>query len=119
MAAHNDLGKKGEELAVQFLLKNNFEILERNFRYRKAEVDIIARADRTLIAVEVKSRTSTHFGNPEDFVKPAQIKLLVEAMNHYSEKHRSDLEIRFDIIAILKTGSNFEIEHIQDAFLYF
>ncbi|WP_298246766.1 YraN family protein [uncultured Christiangramia sp.] len=119
MATHNDLGKKGEELAVQFLLKNNYEILERNFRYRKAEVDIIAREADTLIAVEVKSRSSVYFGNPEDFVKPAQIKLLVEAINHYSEKQNTDLEIRFDIIAITKSGSNYDIEHITDAFLHF
>ena len=73
MAKHNELGKKGEQLAVDFLLKNNYDIVERNYRFDKAEVDIIAKKDDILAIIEVKTRSTTDFGDPQDFVKPKQI----------------------------------------------
>ncbi len=103
MAIHNELGKKGEELATKFLQKNNYLILERNWRFKKAEVDIIAQKDTTLAIVEVKTRSSDYFGNPQDFVNQKKIKLLVEAINEYVISKDLDVEVRFDIISILKT----------------
>ena len=73
MAEHNELGKIGEQLAIDYLLKNGYKIRERNYRYLKAEVDIIALKENTLVAVEVKTRTSNYFGNPEDFVTKKKI----------------------------------------------
>ena len=70
MAEHNELGKLGEELAVDFLQKNGYEILETNWVFQKAEIDIIAQKDNILVAVEVKTRSSIDFGLPQDFVKP-------------------------------------------------
>ena len=70
MAEHNDLGKLGEELAVEFLEKNGYSILETNWTFQKAEVDIIAKKDGILAVVEVKTRSSIDFGLPQDFVKP-------------------------------------------------
>ena len=119
MADHNELGRKGEEMAVEFLRLKEYEILELNYRYQKAEVDIIARRDNLLIAAEVKTRSTPEFGNPQDFVKPKQIQQLVKAVNHYVEESGLDVEVRFDIIAIIKNKSGQKIEHIQDAFLYF
>lgn len=119
MAKHNELGKKGEELAVQFLQKNNYKILERNWRFKKAEVDIIAQKDTVLAIVEVKTRSSDYFGNPQDFVNQKKIKLLVEAVNEYVISKDLNIEVRFDIISILKNKNNFDIEHLEDAFLYF
>jgi len=119
MAEHNELGKKGEKLAVEYLRLKEFEILERNYRYQKAEVDIIARRGTTLIAAEVKTRSTPEFGNPQDFVKPKQIQQLVKAVNHYVEERELDVDVRFDIIAIIKNKMGTRIEHIQDAFLYF
>ncbi|WP_233899892.1 YraN family protein [Tenacibaculum piscium] len=119
MAQHNELGEKGEQLAIEYLEKNGYKILEKNYRYKKAEVDIIAEKDGFLVVVEVKTRSSTYFGNPQDFVNPKKIKLLVYAMNHYVHQKNIDLEIRFDIIGILQTNNTFKIEHIEDAFLYF
>ncbi|NNE32036.1 MAG: endonuclease, partial [Winogradskyella sp.] len=83
MATHNELGKKGEQLAVDFLLKNNYNIMARNYRFDKAEVDIIAQKEDILAIVEVKTRSSVDFGNPQDFVKPKQIKNLVKAVDEY------------------------------------
>ena len=68
MAVHNDLGEKGEEMAVLFLQKHGYEILERNWRYKKAEVDVIAQKKEVLAVIEVKTRSSNYFGNPQDFV---------------------------------------------------
>jgi putative endonuclease len=119
MADHNDLGKKGEELAIEYLRLKEYEILERNYRYQKAEVDIIAKRENKLIAVEVKTRSTPEFGDPQDFVKPKQIQQLVKAVNHYVEESGLEVEVRFDIIAIVKNKSGQKIEHIQDAFIYF
>ena len=119
MAQHNELGKKGEQLAVDFLLSNGYTIIERNYRFEKAEVDIIAQKEDVLAIVEVKTRSTADFGNPQDFVKPKQIKNLIKAVDEYVTENQLDVEVRFDIIAIVKNGKTYEIEHIQDAFYHF
>jgi len=119
MAQHNELGKKGEELAVDFLLKAGYDIIERNYRFNKAEVDIIAQQGNTLAVIEVKTRSTKDFGNPQDFVKPKQIQRLVKAVDEYITTNHLDVEVRFDIIAIVKSGKAFEVEHLQNAFYHF
>jgi putative endonuclease len=119
MAQHNELGKKGEQLAVDFLLKNGYEVIERNYRFDKAEVDIIALKDEILAIVEVKTRSTADFGNPQDFVKPKQIKNLVKAIDQYIVENDLDYEVRFDIIAIVKAKKGFDIEHLENAFYHF
>tara|TARA_R110002012_G_scaffold275367_1_gene461948 strand:+ start:254 stop:613 length:360 start_codon:yes stop_codon:yes gene_type:complete len=119
MAQHNELGKKGEALAIDFLIKNGYTILERNYRFQKAEVDIIASKKDTLAVIEVKTRSSNFFGNPEDFVKPKQIQNLVNAINEYILENDLSLEVRFDIIAIVISNSKIDIEHLENAFYHF
>ena len=119
MATHNDLGEKGEELAVEFLQKKGYKILDKNWRFKKAEVDIIAQNEDVLAIVEVKTRTSSYFGNPQDFINQKKVQLLVEAANEYVISKNLDVEVRFDIIAILKNQKVFNIEHLEDAFLHF
>jgi len=119
MATHNDLGNKGEQLAFEFLLDKGYTILEKNYRFQKAEIDIIAQKDDVLAVIEVKTRTSDYFGNPQDFVTKKKIELLLKAINHYIIEKDLDLEIRFDIIAILIQGKNVSIEHLEAAFYYF
>src|SRR6187549_3097148 len=102
MAEHNELGKFGEELAVDFLQKNSYNILETNWIFQKAEIDIIAQKGNILAVVEVKTRSSIDFGLPQDFVKPKKIQLLVKAVNEYVIAENLDVEVRFDIIAICK-----------------
>src|SRR6478735_1295611 len=102
MAQHNELGKLGEEMAVAFLQKNGYSILETNWTFQKAEVDIIAQKDNVLAVVEVKTRSSIEFGLPQDFVKPKKIQLLVKAVNEYVVSNNLDVDVRFDIIAIHK-----------------
>lgn len=119
MAEHNELGKLGEEKAVEFLEKAGYEILETNWVFQKAEIDIIARKDETVAIVEVKTRSSIDFGLPQEFVKPKKIQLLVKAVNEYITIHDLDVEVRFDIIAIHKTSTEFVIEHLESAFYHF
>ncbi len=119
MARHNELGKKGEQLAVDYLIKKGYHIVEQNYRFDKAEVDIIAQLKDTLAIIEVKTRSTKDFGNPQDFVKPKQIKNLVKAVDEYVVVNDLDVEVRFDIIAIVKQGKGFDIEHLEDAFYHF
>jgi putative endonuclease len=119
MATHNELGNKGEEIAVEFLQKNGYTVLERNWRFKKAEVDVIAKKNAILAIVEVKTRSTNYFGNPQDFVNSKKIRLLVEAINEYVTAKDLDVEVRFDIIAIIKNHNKYEIEHFEDAFLHF
>jgi putative endonuclease len=119
MAEHNELGKLGEELAIDFLIKNGYTILETNWVFQKAEVDIIAKKDNILAIVEVKTRSSIDFGLPQDFVKPKKIQLLVKAVNEYVIAKDLDIDVRFDIIAIQKEDKKFVIEHLIDAFFHF
>ncbi len=129
MAQHNELGRVGEELAAEFLRKNDYEILERNWFFQKAEVDIIAKKENMLAIIEVKTRTGTDFGLPQDCVKPKKIQLLVKAVNEYVIANDLDVTVRFDIIAITAplllpqsentNANNFIIEHLEDAFFHF
>jgi len=119
MAQHNELGKKGEQMAVDFLLENGYDILERNYRFEKAEVDIIARKKHFLAVIEVKTRSSVHFGDPQDFLKPKQIQRLVKAIDAYVTANELDIEVRFDIIAIVKNGEQHTIKHLENAFYHF
>jgi putative endonuclease len=117
MAEHNNLGRNGEALAKQHLEAAGYEILDENWRYRKAEVDLIAYLNKTIIFVEVKARTGNAFGEPEDFVDAAKQALLVSAADEFIELMDFKGEARFDIIAILfDRQGNYRLNHIQDAF---
>lgn len=119
MAEHNELGKLGEELAVEYLQKDGYTILATNWIFQKAEVDIIAQKENVLAVIEVKTRSSLEFGLPQDFVKPKKIQLLTKAIDAYVNQENLDLNVRFDIIAIHKEGKSFVIEHLIDAFYHF
>lgn len=120
MASHNELGKIGEEIAVQYLLKTGYKILRRNFYFDKAEIDIIAQKEEdTVVIIEVKTRNSDYFGDPQSFVTPRKIKLLVKAANEYVVSNNLEAEVRFDIIAILKNNKQETLEHFENAFYHF
>ncbi len=120
MAQHNELGKEGEILACELLEKTGHTIVTTNYTYLKGEIDIIARRDDLILIVEVKTRSTPDFGNPQDFLKPAQIKRLVTTANHFMENEiDEDIELRFDIVAIIKNKRGIQVEHIEDAFYHF
>lgn len=119
MAEHNELGKLGEQMAVAYLQEKGYTILATSYRYRRAEVDIIARKEDIVAIVEVKTRTNRYFGRPEEFVSPAKIKQIIKVSNSFVRKTEIDAEIRFDIISIILNSKEESIEHIEDAFYYF
>lgn len=119
MASHNELGKKGEALTEEYLLRNGYQILAKNWRYLKAEIDIIAKKENVLAIVEVKTRSSIDIISPEEAVNKKKIKLLVIAANEYVIQNNLDVEVRFDIVSIHKKGGNYNMNHIKDAFLFF
>lgn len=117
MASHNDLGKKAEDLATEFLIKNGYKILVRNFRYQKAEIDIIAEKENLIIITEVKARSTDAFMLPQEAVNKRKISLIVSAANHFMEEFNKNQEVRFDIISVLPDEKGkLIIEHIVDAF---
>ncbi len=118
MATHNDTGKQGEKLAKEHLENNGYQILETNYRYKKAEIDIIAVKNEILAIIEVKTRTSTHFGEPESFVNNKKIKLILEATNAYINEKDIDYEVSLDIISVV-IGKTNEINHITNAYYFF
>jgi len=118
MAIHNDIGKQGEQLATEYLVSQQYKILEKNFRYKKAEIDIIALKNNTLAIIEVKTRTSVTFGEPESFVNAKKIKLILEATNAYIDSKSIDYEISLDIISVV-IGKKNEINHIKNAYYHF
>lgn len=119
MAAHNDLGASGEELATEFLTKKGYTILEKNWRYQKSEIDIIAKKNKTLIVIEVKTRTTNYFGEPQIFINKNKIQRLVIATNAYVTHNHLDINVRFDIIAIISKKDKITIKHLKNGFLYF
>jgi putative endonuclease len=112
---HHDLGQQGEEIACAFLLQKGYHILEKNWRYRKLEIDLIADDGRELVFVEVKLRSADEYGSPRDFVGRTKQLNLIKAADAYLEKMEIDKNSRFDIIGI-SLGNQLEIEHIIDAF---
>jgi len=116
MADHNELGKKGEEVAVRYLKLNHYDIKEKNWRFRKNEIDIIAQKDNVIVVVEVKTRTSEYFENPKEAVTRKKQKFIILAADAYIQEKEIDLETRFDIVAVTIINGQTKIEHIQDAF---
>ena len=117
MATHNDFGKLAEDMAVEYLQKNGHKILARNFRFQKAEIDIISEKDDLIIITEVKARSTDAFILPQEAVTKTKIRSIVSAANHYLEEFSKDQEVRFDIISVLPDEKRkLVLEHIADAF---
>ena len=117
MAIHLDLGRLGEQLAKDHLIQHGYRILEQNWRYGRAEMDLIAAIDQKIIFVEVKTRRSADHGEPEEFVNWKKEKQLEFASAAYIKRLNHHGEIRFDIIAIIFENKDlYQINHIQDAF---
>ena len=119
MAAHNELGKWGEDLAVAYLQGKGYTIIERDWKSGRRDIDIIAKDETgTIVFVEVKTRRNHLFGEPEEAIDHKKIQSLQQAINHYIKFRHINNEVRFDIISIVGTiGSEPEINHIKDVSL--
>jgi len=110
-------GNRGEELAAKFLLRKGFRILERNYRSRRGEIDIIARKGKTLAFVEVKTDRTGRFGAPKGWVTLRKQRQIAKMASKYlQEKSLVGVDLRFDVIGISLREGKPEIEHIENAF---
>lgn len=116
MAEHNELGKKGELIARKFLEEKGFLIIETNWRHEKDEIDIIAKDGDELVMVEVKTRSTSYFGDPSEAVGAAKESFMIRAAEAYLEISNLNMDTRFDIVSIVIDNDSENIEHIKDAF---
>ncbi|MBW2039849.1 MAG: YraN family protein [Deltaproteobacteria bacterium] len=112
------LGGRGEDLAVRYLQKKGYKVIERNYRCLLGEIDLIARDKETLVFVEIKARSSSGFGLPQEAVGRFKQKKLIQVAKAYIVEHhlKEAIPARFDVVAIQLTPSGAEIELIKDAF---
>ena len=117
MENKTDFGRHGEDLAVDFLLKEGYEILERNWYFKHNEVDILAKDHDTLVVVEVKTRSGNSYGEPYTAVDFRKQRYLIFAAERYIYSHDLDLEVRFDIVSIIIDHfGKITLEHVKEAF---
>ena len=116
MKKAHEIGRQGEAIDLHFLACNKHNILERNWRWQKAEIDIISQDEKTLVFVEVKTRSTERYGQPKEFVSIRKVALMKEAAEAYLEINELELELRFDIISIVLKNETPKIEHLENVF---
>lgn len=117
MSKHNKIGIKGEQIAADFLLNKGYIILYRNWRSGRKELDIIAHKDEMLVIVEIKTRSYTGFGFPEEAVNRKKQLYMKAAAEAFALEYPEHINIRFDIISIIMEGETAkEIMHFEEAF---
>lgn len=114
MSRKTNIGRMGENLAADFLQKKGFTVVARNYRFGKAEIDLIVERGDWLLFIEVKTRSSTDYGEPEEFVSSLQVNRIFDAAEEYIFKCDWQGNIRFDVVSI-KLGKETIIEHLEDA----
>lgn len=120
MAEHNDFGNLAENLAADYLIQKKYKILARNFRYQRAEIDIVAEFEDLIVVVEVKARSYDTLIEPQEAVTKKKIKAIVLCSDFFMSDKNINKEVRFDIITVLPDASGkLEINHIEDAFQSF
>lgn len=119
MSDKTEIGRLGENLAAKFLKEKGFTVAARNFRFGKAEIDLIVRRDEWLLFVEVKTRTSVEYGQPEEFLTLQQIGRIYDAAEEYIYRYDWQGHVRFDIVSVHiggeVLGDDVKIEHLEDA----
>jgi putative endonuclease len=117
MKISNPIAVRGEDLATKFLKDKGYKIIERNFRKGYGEIDIIAVQGRTLVFVEVKTRTSNAFGTPFEAITYFKLKSLLKTAEYYSQTHNNlPKSLRIDAIGIMLDSNNhlLKIDHIEN-----
>ena len=117
MALHNELGQQAEELAVNYLSANGYEILHRNWKYAKLEIDIIAKKNELLRIIEVKALKSSKVNFPEQAVTKEKFKNLLKAADEYLFQHQEFRHVQFEVLSIIiKSETEAEYFLIEDVF---
>ncbi|GAA3470922.1 MULTISPECIES: YraN family protein [Nonomuraea] len=116
MASKDELGKQGEQLAVDYLRAEGMQILDRNWRCRQGEIDVVAEHDQKLIVVEVKTRSGRTHGTALEAVRPAKLaRLRMLAAKWLAAQPRSFDSVRVDVIALEQIGGDFALRHVKGA----
>lgn len=116
------IGDRGEDLAVKYLESKNYEILAKKYKFRNGELDIVAKYHGVLVFAEVKTADLTYqsvskYGEPESWLTPKKQKFMRQCANHYLWKNGiSNVDCRFDLIAVRLYSDREEINHIENAF---
>ncbi|PVX52055.1 putative endonuclease [Balneicella halophila] len=116
MAEHNTLGKVGEIKAKEYLESKGYIIFHTNWRYKHKEIDLVALKNDILVFVEVKTRSFGGMQNARECITKSKMRFLIEAADAYVTMFNRPEEVRFDLLALTKSPSTIEIEHIENAF---
>lgn len=119
MAEHNELGRKGEKAAVDCLEEKGHRIVERNWTFSGYEIDIVSEFEDFIVFVEVKTRSSSNWGDPSDAINVKRMRRMIRAASHYLKRNGIDKPVRFDIVAVIWDKRQLTLEHIEDAFMSF
>lgn len=113
---NTELGVFGESLAEQFLKNKGYQILDKNVRFKKWEIDIVAQDGELIVVVEVKTRVTAEIGEPWRAVTRTKQKQIIQVADHYIKTRNIDRDTRFDIVSIVHNSYRTNIEHMEDAF---
>jgi putative endonuclease len=119
LAAHYRQGLDGEEAAAAYLRGQGYGIVARNYRFRRAEIDILALKDSVLAVVEVKTRSQGFYEPLSHAVSPAKIRRLVKAADHFVRERGLEVEVRFDIVLLFGQSGGYRLRHLENAFYHF
>ena len=116
MAEHNELGALGEQIAVDYLISKGHDVLDRNYRFKHLELDIVTKHEGQLVVVEVKTRQSDYLTDPTELLSKKKQSDIIKAADHYINEKEIDIECRFDVIIIVLNEKQKDLQHIEDAF---
>lgn len=116
MTSSHDLGKKGEDLAADHLVKSGYRILRRNWTFGRHEIDIIAENKDFIVFVEVKTRSENFLVDPREAVNREKQKSMILCADNYIRWNNVSKECRFDVITVISLENSHKIDHIEDAF---
>lgn len=116
MAVQQEIGDKGEEIALEYLIKKGYRILETKWHFGHLELDIVAKDGDELVIVEVKTRSGIGFEHPSEALSKNKIRMIVDAAEAFIQQREFTCETRFDLVTVVLKKSGFELEHYEEAF---
>ena len=117
MSHNKELGKRGEDVALGFLLRQGLRLRERNVQVGHREIDLVMESDEKLHIVEVKALTEFPQADPTDKVDARKRQLLASAAGQYMAQEHITKEVQFDVVSVIFRGADFEIDYLPDAFI--